>query len=312
MSDTKHDDEFGQPYRHAHSRMSVLFMVLTFFVVIYLLNVVIHFYENQTGKPMITADTRSCDSNKPGSNPPPPAIPPFNWRHTALITLWFDDGWLSQYTVGYPILQEEKLTAAESIATRFVCKLQFMTWDQLRTLQNSGWETTAHTISHSCDLSYYNTDNTKYELAGSKQIIESHGMRADQFVMPCGFSTAEMQTIFGNDIPPIVTTAKEYFGSYRTTKSTRLNDLPIIDPYNLKALQIYSTTTIDKVKAAIEEAEANKSWLIIVFHQIDDSNRLLSVTPENFRQIIHLVKASGIPVVLPSQVLAIKTTPTIN
>lgn len=288
----------------AHSPSSVILVVILFFAIMYGMSLLSDYYHQIKSNP-ISIDNRVCDSYK-GSKTPP-AIPAYNWNDTGLITLWFDDGWLTQYTTAFPIMKEKGLVGAVAIATKFVCKAAFVTWDNLHTMQNDGWEMTAHTISHSCDLSYYNKGTTVYELAGSKKIIEDHGLRADNFVMPCGYGEMEINALYGTapDAPPIISVAKEYFKSYRTGTSLRLNPIPVVDNYNLKALQLRSTTTLQDVKDAIANARKDKSWLILVFHQIDNSQRIYSIPENEFIQVLDLVKASGLPVVLPTQALDI-------
>jgi len=246
----------------------------------------------------------NCDESQ--TLPAPSSIPPFTWSGTGVITLWFDDAWISQYTTAFPLMEKYGYKGAVAVAVKLVCYPQFMNWDQLRTLQNHGWETTAHTIMHNCDLGYYTTKITEHELAGSKQMIESHGLRADQFVMPCGYNGQQISSMFENQHPPIIETAKKYFKSYRSTHYLRLNSIPIIDPYNLNAFQLRNTTTDQDIQTMVNKTKTQHTWLIIVIHQIDDTNRPFSITQDKFVNMLNMIKASKLPVVLPSQVLAIK------
>jgi peptidoglycan/xylan/chitin deacetylase (PgdA/CDA1 family) len=250
---------------------------------------------------------KNCDTFKNAVLPPPP-IPPFTWKHTALVTIWFDDGWLTQYTAAFPLMEKYGFKGAIAVAIKFVCYSAFMTWDELRTIQANGWETTAHSVSHSCDLGFYTTAKTKYELTESKRIIEAHGLRADQFVMPCGFSRAQIASHFIDKYPPIVEMTKQYYQSYRTTTSVRSNTLPLLDPYNLKAFQLRNTTTDKEIEDALKKAEKEKTWLIFVFHQIDDSKQLFAISPARFEKILAMIKASHLPVILPSQGVELKNT----
>lgn len=304
------DDDNEYHTMRSHSPLSLAFAFVIFIGIIYGANLLVDLY--RTGRlnlAYFTTQFRVCDSNAGKPNPPPPPIKPFNWQNTGLITLWFDDGWETQYSVAFAMMQKESMVGADAIATGFVCRGDFVTWNNLRTMQNAGWEMTAHTINHSCDLSYYNAETIPYELSGSKQIIEKHGLRADQFVMPCGYSQEEIEALVGDKAaPPIIAESKKYFSSYRTTKSQRLNVLPVLDPYNLNALQLRNTTPLKEVQIAIDAAVRQKAWLILVFHQIDDTNRVFSITRTEFQQILDMVKASGLPVVLPSQALSIKSS----
>lgn len=288
------------------TRKQAIMVIVAFAIVASLLLLIMNWQSYHTTSKMATLNQPNCDTYKGPLSLPPP-IQSFTWQGTGLITLWFDDAWISQYTVAFPIMEKAGFKGAVAVAINFLCKIQFMTWDQVRILQNHGWETTAHTISHICDLHYYTTDTTKYELLGSKQALMAHGLRADNFVMPCGYSRDQIASFFVGQHPPIVETAEKYFASYRSTKSERINSLPVIDAYNLKAFQMRNTTTDQEIQDAINTAKAQKGWLILVFHQIDDSHRPLSIPTDKFQKILDMVKASGLPVVLPSQALAIKS-----
>lgn len=253
-------------------------------------------------------NTSTCDDNN--VNQAPPAIPHFAWQETGLITLWFDDGWKTQYTTAFPEMQNAGFKGAVAVAVDFVCRPAFVTWNQLRTMQAQGWETTAHSITHTCKLEYYTDATTKQELLGSKQAIIAHGLRADHFVMPCGYSRAQIKAAFVGQHPPIVETAQQYFDSYRTTESERINALPLLDPYNLNAFQMRDTTTDQEITNVINQAVTQKGWLIIVVHQIDETHRPLSITLDKFKLVLDLVKKSGLPVVLPSQVIENRATNT--
>jgi peptidoglycan/xylan/chitin deacetylase (PgdA/CDA1 family) len=251
-----------------------------------------------------TSDTKKineqCDK---GTTSVPPPIPSFTWQHTGLITIWFDDGWLSEFTEALPLMEKFGFKGAVAIAVNFVCYSAFMTWDELRDLQNLGWETTAHSVSHNCNLDYYTTETIQHELLDSKKIITAHGLRADQFVMPCGYSRAQIADHFVDKYPPIVEMSKRYYSSYRTTASTRNNTLPLLDAYNLNAFQLRSTTTDKDIQDKINQAIKNKEWLIFVFHQVDDSGRPFAVSPAKFEKILEIIKQSKLPVILPSQII---------
>lgn len=258
-----------------------------------------------TTKMSLSLQDKACYNRTASTNPPPP-VPSFKWHNTGLITLWFDDGWLSQFTTAAPILEKAGLKAAESIALRFVCSPSFMNWEQLSILQKQGWETTSHSVTHNCSLAYYNEQTSEKEASESKKIIGSHGLRADNFVMPCGYSRDDIERYFIGQTPVIIETIKKHYRSYRTTAGKKINPLPVTDPYNLYSLAIHSTTSDEEIQNYINMAVTQKGWAIFVFHQVDDSGRLFSISVPQFKKILAMIKASGLPVVLPSQALSVE------
>ena len=69
------------------------------------------------------------------------------------------------------------------------------------------------------------------------------------------------------------------------------------NPYRLVTQSVESTVTFDQVKAWIDSARANKTWLILLFHQVDNSGNQYSTTPAMINQIADYLKASHLPVV---------------
>ncbi|MGB6976674.1 MAG: polysaccharide deacetylase family protein [Gammaproteobacteria bacterium] len=229
--------------------------------------------------------------------PLPPSIKKLscNRPKTGLITLWFDDAWLSQYTSGaIQLMNKAGFVGAMSVPTGLVGDPEFMTWDQLRALQANGWETTSHSVTHICDPSAYNAETTAYELLHSKAQLESQGLRTDYFVMPCGYN----QYV----VPEVVAFAKQHYLLYRRA-GEEINSLPVQDPYNVTSFAVTDVTTEDDVRKWVNAASQQKGWLILVFHQIDNRKLRYNIDINMFENILTIVKNSGLPVVLPNQVL---------
>jgi hypothetical protein len=175
-----------------------------------------------------------------------------------------------------------------------VTKADFVTWDQIHSLEKQGWEITSHTKSHHCDTSYYVPAVLKDEFLGSKQVLEAKGFVIRQFVMPCG--------VWKSHVPFLSKAAENYYRSYRSLEPD-VNLQPVQDPYALKSYFVTNQTQLSEVASWIEKAKQQKAWLIITFHIIDNSHQKYAVTPDFFEKILQLVKQSNIPVVLPTKAL---------
>ncbi len=228
--------------------------------------------------------------------PAPPKLASFTWQHTGLISIWFDDGWKSQYYTAFPLLQQKKLPAAIAVVTGYVGLPDYLNWAQLKRMQYLGWETTAHTKTHNCDLIKEDIPKIEDELIGSKRILEAEGLMADNFVTPCGA-----------DSPQLIDIAKKNYLSLRSSWAG-LNPIPVTDLYRIKTYVLNNTTTLSDVVGYIKEARDTKQWLILTFHQIDNSRTEYAISPALFNQIADLIEASKLPVVLPSQVLQLSDT----
>lgn len=65
------------------------------------------------------------------------------------VVITIDDGYVSGYTVGFPVLREHGYPATFFIYTEYVNKGgKSMTWEQLAELRDAGMEIGSHTVSH--------------------------------------------------------------------------------------------------------------------------------------------------------------------
>jgi hypothetical protein len=72
--------------------------------------------------------------------------------------------------------------------------------------------------------------------------------------------------------------------------------------YELKIQQMDRTTTMTNVQNWVSQAAADKTWLILMFHQEDDNpTHDLGVTPAFLQQIVDYVKTANVDVVTVEQ-----------
>lgn len=220
-------------------------------------------------------------------------VQPYPWNGQALLSLWFDDGWESQFTVAYPFLEAQGFVGALAIPTGSVGWDAFMSWNQVLYLAQKGWEITSHTRSHSCKASDIADPNyVETELKGSLDDIEAHGIAVKEFVTPCGAGS-----------PIVDTVAKKYYLALRTADGG-YNPIPVDNPYHLVVQTVLWQTSIQEVNDWIKTAQKTHTWLILTFHQIQANASDYAVSPDKFKQIIDAVAHSGINVVLPKYALA--------
>ncbi len=91
------------------------------------------------------------------------------------IILTFDDGRLSAYTYGVPILLQYHDTATFNIITGFVGSskknYQYMTWKVIKTIQKEGMQIESHTVTHLA-LGSLPPNLMQYQILISKQKLE--------------------------------------------------------------------------------------------------------------------------------------------
>ena len=217
----------------------------------------------------------------------------FEWNGEGLITFWFDDAWISQYAVAFPILKKSGFPAALAVPTSAINWDGYMTWAQIKRVKYNGWEITAHSRSHECDLIKLNHDKLVDELAGSQMDLLEKGYKTDIYVEPCGVGNEEL-----------IKTAKDYYLSLRTTEEG-LNSIPLADPYSLKIVEVGNNTNLKDIENWVNQAKISKSWLIIMFHKIEETGYEYTTPTSTLESIVNTISKSGLRVVLPSQALNI-------
>ena len=126
-------------------------------------------------------------------------IPP----RAAIIT--FDDGWKSQYDVGWPILKKYGYPVTFFIYTEGIKGMKFgggaaMSWEQLAEMRDAGADVQAHSATHQDLRKAYDKVQKKKlnpeeyeqwltaEIIGSKQLLEQKlGIRVNSFAVPFGY-----------------------------------------------------------------------------------------------------------------------------
>lgn len=121
----------------------------------------------------------------------------------AAVTIMFDDGNTSDYTIAKPALAQYYMPASTAIITGQVGIPGRMNWNQIRELSQAGWEIMSHTVSH-VDLTTLSASQLETELSASKSALTSQWYTIKNLALPYG-------TYNGT----VVAAASRYYSSIR-------------------------------------------------------------------------------------------------
>ncbi len=208
-------------------------------------------------------------------------------QQAGTISLAFDDGLKSVYTAALPVLKARSLRGTAYAYPSAILRdrtRKFMTWAELRTLQNANlWEIGSHTYSHA-DLTALSESAMLQELQRAKTYFSAYGIKADGFAAPFGGYNQAVQN------------AVARHHAYLRTAWNGNNSMPYSD-YEIKAVEVSYTMTPEAAYAIIDEAMARKEWLVLYWHDITaDGSAPYTYSLANFTKIADYIKAKNYPV----------------
>lgn len=205
-----------------------------------------------------------------------------------IVTLTFDDGWESQYTQALPIMQRHNARGTFYLVPNFFNTPRYMTTDEARQIEQAGNEIGSHTMNH-MDLTELSPDAISQELVQSKQVLEAQFGPIKNFAAPFGGFNYQV--------------TEEIQKSYASDRTTELgfNNSENFNPYKILSQNIYNTTTVAQISQWLDQAMRDKTWLVLVFHQIDTSGSPYAITPQNFEAVLTSIRARNLPLLTLEQ-----------
>jgi peptidoglycan/xylan/chitin deacetylase (PgdA/CDA1 family) len=226
-----------------------------------------------------------------GSQPAASPVLPTPQAHRALVSLDFDDGFESGYLNGLPLFEAAGMKTTHFIITQKVGTPLYITIGQLQAISANN-EIAAHTRTHP-HLSTLTPAQQTWEIQGSKDDLVAWGYAPTDFAYPYGDFDADTQSI-----------TAQYFATGRTVDDSELNTAQT-PPVHLYAYPLSSTTLFQNVQAAIDRADAEGTWVIIVFHRVDEDGNPISVKSDLIKEIVAHLQQKNAQVVSHTEAEAI-------
>jgi peptidoglycan/xylan/chitin deacetylase (PgdA/CDA1 family) len=187
-----------------------------------------------------------------------------------VVSLTFDDGDADNYSVR-SILVENNLHATFYVVSGFTNSNGYMTEDQLRDLYNDGNEIGGHTLSHT-NLTEVRGAELEREVCQDRSNLLAYGFEVTSFAYPYGHDDEEAKQA-------VIDCG---YGNARGV-SGGSEDIPPDNEYVLRAMPyVESDTRFPKMVRYVTDAE--KSWVIFVFHHVCDGCDKYSIKLETFSE----------------------------
>jgi peptidoglycan/xylan/chitin deacetylase (PgdA/CDA1 family) len=267
------------------------------------------------------------------SNPAPQtatSAPPLSFLITAsgFVSIDFDDGYQSMYDNGLPIFDAAGIRTTQYIITGNtlggtivnpdlgpvgVGNDGFVTWDEVQTMAANGHEIGAHTRTHQslstlCQVPACSVaDTLTSEINGSKADLIAQGLNPLTFAYPYG------DYGYPNSAVGLTVQSAGFMGArdsdagYNGTASGH----GTIMPYYLwcQAGETDLNTTLANLTGYIDYAVANRLWLIILLHRVDDNNPdnvSISISSTILQGMVNHIVQNNVNVVTNSEGLIIE------
>ena len=228
---------------------------------------------------------------------------PKQWPY-GVVTINFDDGWDTQYTLARPVMDKYGFPATAYIIRDQIGTANHMTLAQLKALQDlNGWQIASHADTQTNhDLGFDDSLSLaaiETEMDGIINYLKANGLIGwSDFAWPGGNHDANGYTA-----------AKRRFQTSRdiTGRVTR-ETLPVIgDLHRVRGISLRNTDTPATLAAWIDRAYSSKSWLNLVFHQVKASPTiLLEYSTADFTTVMDYLAAKDIPVRTVADVMRLR------
>lgn len=208
-----------------------------------------------------------------------------------IVSLTFDDGWLSVYQNCFPVMKKYQYPATFFINTGSIGDSDRFTVAQIQELHAAGYEIGSHSVHHP-DLNTIPAETVDKELTESKKVLETITKApVKDFAAPFGEANAA-----------VIRQIKKYFSSNRTVE-TGYNSTLLFNPYHIRTQNIKVSTTPEQVESWLDTAQKENLWLVLTYHQVDEKRAAWSTTPADFEKHLAAINKRNLTVLTMEKAL---------
>jgi peptidoglycan/xylan/chitin deacetylase (PgdA/CDA1 family) len=251
--------------------------------------------------------TVSVSVTNPGTAPS--VSLPFYIVNQGFVSLTFDDGYYSAYNKGIPILDAAGIKSTFYIVTTLVGDMVdgYATQSQIQAMYKNGHEIGNHTRTHPL-LSTVSPTQLTSEATGAQQDLQAWGYKSTTFAYP--------YDDYGGSSTSAVVAAVKASG----VRGARDSDCRGYNNSSTFPLLLHSmpseydlgTDNVATVTGWIQQAVANKMWVIILWHRVDETDpntgvpNPISVPSTVIQGVVNYIVQNGVHVVTDSEGLVVE------
>jgi peptidoglycan/xylan/chitin deacetylase (PgdA/CDA1 family) len=239
----------------------------------------------------------------------PSASLPFYIVNQGFVSLTFDDGYYSAYSKGIPILDAAGIKSTFYIITTSVGDTVdgYVTQSQIQAMYKNLHEIGNHTRTHPL-LSTVSPTQLSSETTGAQQDLQAWGYKSTTFAYPYddygGSSTSAV--VAAVKASGVRGARDSDYGGYNNSSTFPLLLDSMPSEYDL------GTDNVATVTGWIQQAVANKMWVIILWHRVDETDpntgapNPISVPSTVIQGVVNYIVQNGVHVVTDSEGLVVE------
>jgi uncharacterized repeat protein (TIGR01451 family) len=198
----------------------------------------------------------------------------------------FDDGNEAQYTKAFQYMKSQGILGTAYVNGYNIGNDGVLTISQMQEMNDAGWIIGNHGYQH-LKLDELTIEQIKQVLLANINYLNSIGLSdgAYHVAYPGGY--------YNDNVLDVLKDLGVLTG--RSTTEQLIPTLNGVDLYRLPGYTIYNTTTVSMVKQYVDNAIQSNSTVLLLFHNILDSNAdEYSYLTSDFQNIIDYIKSTGI------------------
>lgn len=199
-----------------------------------------------------------------------------------LLSVTFDDGHEVNVNTALPMMNEYGIKSTQFFATMFIEDKPQSILNGVMAFSQSGHEIGSHSVTHPL---LTNASSLDYELGYSRRYLEE---LTEQPV-------TSFATPFGDYDFSVISAIEKYYVLHRSVDEGYNTK----DNLNIRALRVQnvlSTTSAQQIAEWVNQAQADNSWLILVYHRVTNDPGYFDTSVDVFEQHVRTIVDSGIAV----------------